>query len=466
MNHPRTLLTCLLLSATLGAQTSSFSVEAGPLSLQVHTSETATVFHLVDQVAEWSPYCHKQYGRWIRGKGAGLSSEDEALLAQHAAIRKKKGWGGGLEQTFYTVAGLDDAIAAGIDAGFLTEEEATVEREVLSRFAERARALLDEQAQVLASFRARIEDRTEAIEPIAEKLSRFCEGARPRVPVFLIANPHPRDFGGGFNGGRMTVEVPAEYDAWPTFLHEVLHAFVATRRELVESAAAEISDLDYETLNEGIAYALAPGLVRPDGRDALAERVARDFEDQKTLEDPYVRFNRFGLALRPALARALDDPQGTLKTFLSTATGVWQALGELERVRAPSADSVDYANDSTPSFFAMCSRDWEAVRDRLGWWSGHFFGRRHTASEYAEMLGYAKPGDVFLIALAVESGERVPGGFEDLLPKPWPEIEAQLVQEGTVELSGRGRGLDVRVLVARRPDDLRELVRVAELLAR
>ena len=35
--------------------------KAGPLTLDVHISRTATLFHVVDQISEWSPYCHRQY---------------------------------------------------------------------------------------------------------------------------------------------------------------------------------------------------------------------------------------------------------------------------------------------------------------------------------------------------------------------------------------------------------------------
>ena len=36
-------------------------VEAGPLILDVHVSRTANLFHAVDQISGWSPFCHDQY---------------------------------------------------------------------------------------------------------------------------------------------------------------------------------------------------------------------------------------------------------------------------------------------------------------------------------------------------------------------------------------------------------------------
>ncbi len=75
---------------------------AGPLTLEIHVSRTAHLFHVVDQIAAWSEFCHRQYVDWFERQERGLSAEDRELLRQHTAIRKQRGWGGGLEQTFYT----------------------------------------------------------------------------------------------------------------------------------------------------------------------------------------------------------------------------------------------------------------------------------------------------------------------------------------------------------------------------
>ena len=53
---------------------------------------------------------------------------------------------------------------------------------------------------------------------------------RLSVPVFLLANPDDHNMGGGYNGGRLTLEVPRKSDALPTFFHELMHAFVGEQR--------------------------------------------------------------------------------------------------------------------------------------------------------------------------------------------------------------------------------------------
>ncbi|HEY3225553.1 MAG TPA: hypothetical protein VGK61_00995, partial [Planctomycetota bacterium] len=108
-------------------------VDAGALKCEIHISRTAHLFHVVDQLAEWSPFCHKQYGRHFGGKdGLGITEADRGMLARHTSVRVERGWGGGLEQTFYSPLDLEGAIKAGLDAGHLTAEQASIEREVFA----------------------------------------------------------------------------------------------------------------------------------------------------------------------------------------------------------------------------------------------------------------------------------------------------------------------------------------------
>jgi hypothetical protein len=70
-------------------------VNADVVKLQVYVSRTAQLFHVVDQLSEWSPYCHRQYGRYFgSAAGGGLSAQDREMLKRHAAVRQKRPWGG------------------------------------------------------------------------------------------------------------------------------------------------------------------------------------------------------------------------------------------------------------------------------------------------------------------------------------------------------------------------------------
>src|SRR5687767_1473120 len=67
----------MFLAASLLQDPKPVIVEAGPLTCEIHISRTATIFHVVDQLAEWSEYCHRQYGRHF---ARGLTAFDRDLL--------------------------------------------------------------------------------------------------------------------------------------------------------------------------------------------------------------------------------------------------------------------------------------------------------------------------------------------------------------------------------------------------
>ena len=172
-----------------------------------------------------------------------------------------------------------------------------------------------EQAGTLEAFLRRMVEEREGLAAFAERVSRFFGGVRPSVPVYLIANPSEGQIGGGFNGGRLTLEVPTGRDAYPSLLHEVFHAFLEDKRPAMRKAAVRVKGLDEQTLNEGLAYALAPGMIHPqDGpRDPLRDQVAADWAAGKSMGDDYTRFNRFGLALRPLLTGGVGRPLPDLR---------------------------------------------------------------------------------------------------------------------------------------------------------
>ncbi len=437
----------LLIVALIATPLLAEEWQAGPLTLEVHVSRTANLFHVVDNLSNWDRYAHAQYRRHFRG----LSDEDQSLLRQHAGIRRKKGWGGGLEQTFYTMASLDDALKTGVAAGHLTKAEADREALILRHFAARADGLFKQEQQRLVAFRTRIKERLPELAGWCRKISRFCHGHKARVPVYLIANPSDNNWGGGYNGGRLTVEVARVADVFPTFLHELMHAFVNRERERLKAAANSAKDLDYTTLNEGIAYALSPGLIH--SGTPLHEQVGRDFAQNKPFKDPYVRFRRYGLALQPLLAEALDGDE-TLETFLPRALDIWRAVVALDGAR-----TAKRSRPRAPSHYSS-GPGWKILGKRV---SLHSFN--HSANHYKKILAQARPGKTFVLMFALDHPDKnVPEGFADLLPKPWAEIEAELQAGHVVEETGRARKLRIVLLAAPTVARLRELIKKTKLI--
>lgn len=72
------------------------NIDLGELRLIVSYSVTANIFHIVDQISEWSPFCHKQYIKYFQDTG-GFTQQDLELLQQYRELREKRSWGGGLE---------------------------------------------------------------------------------------------------------------------------------------------------------------------------------------------------------------------------------------------------------------------------------------------------------------------------------------------------------------------------------
>jgi len=436
-------------------------LDAGHLTLNLYISKTANLFHAVDQIAQWSEFCHKQYISYFQGLEGGISKQDQDLLAQHCAIRRVHGWGGGLEQTFYTSLDLEAALALGIKEGHLSKEEAQTEQRILIHFQDRVERLMTVEAPTLEHFVQELQARNSDIVVFANDISRFVGGARISIPVYLMANPHERNCGGGFNGGRLTLEIAKNYDMYPTLLHELFHAFIRTKQELIEIAAQSVPGLDVETLSEGLAYAYNPGLIQAANSvqtDQLLTMVAGFMAQGSSLKDTFTRFNAYGLALRPLLKDALSSKRQTLDAFLPRATDAWLVLTELEKSRGTKSASQthDYRKDLRRSIFIFGIWDKETCEMLLKSANQHCFGRPHATDDYKEMLtNNAKPGDTIILLLSLDAPSRVPGEFSDLMPSSWPEIESLMKHGQVVFKQGKAREMNVFLIAAPTVENLR-----------
>jgi hypothetical protein len=79
-------------------------------------------------------------------------------------------------------------------------------------------------------------------------------------------------------------------------------------------------------LNEGIAYALAPGLTdRITESDSLAEALVRNLLKGRATSDSYVQACVVALVLRPLLRAALEHGE-TFTDFLPKAVAEWRTV--------------------------------------------------------------------------------------------------------------------------------------------
>ena len=300
------------------------SLDLGGLVLSVSVAPTAQIFHIVDQLSQWDVYTHKQYVRWAETTKL-LDQRDRKLLQRHAELRKKRGWGHGFEQTFLVDDSIENAAAKGIAAQFLSTEEANTERDLLLHFAPKLQSLLRQRQAEIAAFEEQLVAEQVRLTPLIAKLARFAEVKNPpTVTVFLVANTEERNGGGGANGGRLVVEVPLP-DAMGTLLHESLHRLLEPQRAAIQSAA-EAAALDFTMLNEGIAYALYPGITADiEQGDRLIEELVRMQLRGTPASDRYLQFHLVAAVIRPLLRTALADNE-TITTFLPKATAKWRSV--------------------------------------------------------------------------------------------------------------------------------------------
>lgn len=240
-------------------------------------------------------------------------------------MRKKRGWGHGFEQTFLVDDSIENAVAKGIAAQFLSAAEANTERDILLHFAPKLEPLLRQRQAEIAAFQQQLVAEQARLTPLMVQLARFAEAKNPPiVMVFLVANAEEHNGGGGVEGGRLVVEVPLA-DTLGTLLHESLHQLLDPQKERIYSAA-EAAALDHTALNEGIAYALYPGIMADTEQgDRLIEQLVRMQLRGTPPSDPFLQFHLVAAVIRPLLRAALAHNE-TITVFLPEATAKWRSV--------------------------------------------------------------------------------------------------------------------------------------------
>lgn len=302
----------LAVHSVISAQTKD--LDLGGVVISVSDSRTAQVFHIVDQLSQWDGACHRQYVRWA-ARNLNLGQEDQTLLQKHAELRRARGWGHGFEQAFYVDDSIEVAAKRAVENELISATEADAEKTILSHFASILSGLLDRSVPQITAFRARLSAEGKKIAPVVQQLARFSEIKETvKAPLFLAPNPEKGNSGGGFNGGRLVVEVQEQPDPLPTLFHEILHALLWRHKEAIRVAAESVR-LSWEALNEGIAHAFSPGLTdNTQEVDLLAEWLVKS----SLASDGGAQKYMVAIVIRPLLQSALDRNE-TFTSFLPKA---------------------------------------------------------------------------------------------------------------------------------------------------
>ena len=126
---------------------------------------------------------------------------------------------------------------------------------------------------------------------------------------------------------------------------------------------------------------------------------------------------------------------------------------------APHRSHTPHGNLSSgdrPNVFVMAPYSLHLFQHVLGVLGESVYnrtGRNHTTENYDGIWDGThnhSPQDLVVLLFAMDSTERIPEKYADLLPRPWKEIEDALRIGETVELEGQAR--DVRVILLAAPN--------------
>jgi hypothetical protein len=302
------------------------SITFGPVTYDVAIARTAQVFYVVDQISLWSSHSHRQYARWAEERHM-LGDRERELLEAHKRLRAKtQGWGV-LDRAFASPLEVHDASERAAREGVLDTADAEQERVVLEAFEPLLTPTLNDGRPRLEAFRDAMKERAATFGRVLTDVEAFAGTYTPvPIPLYLVFDPVPHTGGGGYNGGIAWVEIAEVPGALHTLMHETIHVIMRNRWHDIQVAASSCgTGLDGETLNEGIDYAISPGIIHDDNGDPLASAVDTARKQGKPATDDYLRDERFGLALRPLLEQALERRE-TLSSFLPRACDAWRAV--------------------------------------------------------------------------------------------------------------------------------------------
>ncbi|MFQ5809847.1 MAG: S41 family peptidase [Armatimonadota bacterium] len=302
------------------ARTSSDS-----LTLTFHVSYGANLFYVVDQISRWDPHTRTYYQDYWK-KRFGATRQDLRTLEDYCVVRAQYPWGK-LEPVFY--AGGDGRAAR----ARLNKVAPGVDARTGMRALEQFRPEFD-QVWAEADYLHEMTERL-AAGVTAEHKRSFDEAARlfgaqaVSLDVLAMWSPEPLAGGGGFNGGRIALEMPRGRPierVLAVMFHEALHAFQEPRESQLDAFAQE-HDMPSGVMHEAVLYAIAPGVFarRHGHTDPLPGQIAEMEAQDISPEDELYQIRKLALALEPVTDDYLRSGR-TLEEYLPRVADAWQGL--------------------------------------------------------------------------------------------------------------------------------------------
>jgi transglutaminase-like putative cysteine protease len=146
---------------------------------------------------------------------------------------------------------------------------------------------------------------------------------------------------------------------------------------------------------------------------------------------------------------------------------------QIERRSSLAKETKPSPDSNLPNIYVMSSRNldfnvfkeiFEILKDATFNKTGRYHEKKSYDEVFIDGVWGKKPGDIVVLLFSFDTKERVPEGYEDLLPRPWAEIEADLRKGKTVELMGKAHDLNIILLAAPKREQLKQLIRESKLL--
>jgi hypothetical protein len=169
------------------------------------------------------------------------------------------------------------------------------------------------------------------------------------------------------------------------------------------------------------------------------------------------------------------EPKADLNAVDTVGYGLSDFQGLHKNLTNPPYTTENLSTNSLPNIFvfepALRSASdfsiWDEVTVRVEQTTHDKYGRQHQKESYDDIFNGVftkKPGDLIVLLFSLDTKERIPEDYEDLLPEPWTEIEADLQEGKTVELKGEARDSNIILLAAPKRQQFKQLIRETKLL--
>ncbi len=303
-------------------------VSSKSLTLHFQVTYASNLFYVVDQLSRWDPHTRPYYREYWERR-FGLAGEDLKVLDGYQKVRNRYPWGV-LEPAFYGPAN-QRSVRQHLDR--IAGRDSKVIWEALDHFRSKFDLIWAEAVYLLPMAKEVAANVTDKDKLLLEEVRNFFGATAMAIDVLALWSPEPKAGGGGYNGGRIALEMPQDRSLeriLAVLLHESLHAFQEAREQRM-TAFADEQGIPYEILHEAVLYAMAPGLRAH--RHGLPDPMPGQIKEMEKAgvspENTLLRIRKLAVALESVTNQYLRQRE-KVEEYLPILAKTWTRLNETD----------------------------------------------------------------------------------------------------------------------------------------